>query len=184
MKPPIFHRDLKVENVLLENKNFKICDFGSATSEVFDPSKLGKEDQANKFEKYEKYTTLIYRPPELVEPLLKYKINEKMDIWMLGCIMYSLAYCKHPFWDCQKLAILNAYYRFPEKPQFSEKLQDLIRLLLTPNPNIRPSIFEVEQLLTQYDNLQKIPLNVILSRMKLRQLKSSKINMLILRVII
>jgi len=34
---PIFHRDLKIENVLRIGKKFKICDFGSASTKVIDP---------------------------------------------------------------------------------------------------------------------------------------------------
>ena len=29
---PISHRDIKIENVLLHNKRFKLCDFGSSSS--------------------------------------------------------------------------------------------------------------------------------------------------------
>ena len=38
--PPIIHRDLKLENLLINNlKNgIKLCDFGSATTETFQPN--------------------------------------------------------------------------------------------------------------------------------------------------
>ena len=31
------HRDVKIENVLLGGKSFKLCDFGSASKSVLDP---------------------------------------------------------------------------------------------------------------------------------------------------
>ena len=34
--PAISHRDIKVENVLLNNKRFKLCDFGSSSTDVLD----------------------------------------------------------------------------------------------------------------------------------------------------
>lgn len=36
MNPPLCHRDLKIENILYDGKNFKLCDFGSVSSEVID----------------------------------------------------------------------------------------------------------------------------------------------------
>lgn len=38
---------------------------------------------------------------------------------------------------------------------------DLIRLLLTPNPKDRPTIFDIESILNNYDNLKNLTLNVI-----------------------
>ncbi|KAA0188528.1 AP2-associated protein kinase [Fasciolopsis buskii] len=41
-KTPVIHRDLKIENVLIdERQNFVLCDFGSATSRVLLPSVHG-----------------------------------------------------------------------------------------------------------------------------------------------
>lgn len=31
------HRDIKIENVLLGGKSFKLCDFGSSTKSILDP---------------------------------------------------------------------------------------------------------------------------------------------------
>ncbi|KAG8560591.1 hypothetical protein GDO81_015043, partial [Engystomops pustulosus] len=41
-KTPIVHRDLKVENILLnDNGNYVLCDFGSATNRFLNPQKDG-----------------------------------------------------------------------------------------------------------------------------------------------
>ena len=37
-------------------------------------------------EQFEKYTTLMYRPPEMCDIYLGYKVDTKVDIWMLGTI--------------------------------------------------------------------------------------------------
>lgn len=36
MNPPRQHRDLKIENILFDGENFKLCDFGSVTTDIVD----------------------------------------------------------------------------------------------------------------------------------------------------
>ena len=49
----------------------------------------------------------MYRPPEMIDVYLKYKVDTKVDMWMLGVLIYILNYCKDPF-DATKGCILNA----------------------------------------------------------------------------
>lgn len=132
LKPPLLHRDLKVENVLINavgsKKKFKLCDFGSAAVPRPAPTtviecRLVEED-------VQKHTTMQYRSPEMVDVYRKQPIDEKSDIWALGVLLYKLCYYTTPFEDQGQLAILNASYRFPSYPAFSDKLKKLIGMLL------------------------------------------------------
>lgn len=105
--PPIAHRDIKIENILLSDKRFKLCDFGSASSEtlIYDGSKqfdifgadTGSKRVDQAFEDFERFTTMMYRPPEMIDKYMKWNVTTKVDIWMLGCVAYTLCYALHPF---------------------------------------------------------------------------------------
>lgn len=82
--PPISHRDIKVENILLKDKRFKLCDFGSVSVDYLDPTKASPDELDDAFDQYEKYTTFMYRPPEMQDKFCNYEIGEKVDCWMLG----------------------------------------------------------------------------------------------------
>lgn len=92
----------------------KLIDFGSGSTERVDLAKVTKSQLYNYEEIFDKYSTLMYRPPEMIDLYLKYEVSEKVDIWMLGCVVFVMNYYIHPFQESGKLAIVNAQYRFPD----------------------------------------------------------------------
>ncbi|KAK1424913.1 hypothetical protein QVD17_20254 [Tagetes erecta] len=154
--PPIAHRDLKAENLLLGPDGlWKLCDFGSTSTNHrrFErPEEMGIEE-----DNIRKHTTPAYRSPEMWDLFLREVISEKVDIWALGCLLFRICYFKSAFDGESKLQVLNGNYRIPESPKYSSSMTDLIRDMLQSSPDARPDItqvwFRVNGLLP--DGLQK-----------------------------
>ncbi|OAA71334.1 Protein kinase-like domain protein [Cordyceps fumosorosea ARSEF 2679] len=145
LKPPLLHRDIKVENVLITTRSggrrFMLCDFGSAAPPRPAPTSVVECRLMD--EDVQKHTTLQYRSPEMVDVYRKQPLNEKADIWALGVFLYKLCYYTTPFEDQGQLAILNASYKFPSHPNFSDKIKRLIASMLREDLNVRPNIYQV-----------------------------------------
>jgi len=67
-------------------------------------------------------------------------INEKVDIWALGVLLYKLAFFVTPFGETPALGILNCNFSMPEDSRYSESLHNMIRSLLLSDPAMRPTI--------------------------------------------
>ncbi|KAL4842281.1 hypothetical protein H8958_004892 [Nasalis larvatus] len=144
-KPPIIHRDLKVENLLLSNQGtIKLCDFGSATTISHYPDySWSAQRRALVEEEITRNTTPMYRTPEIIDLYSNFPIGEKQDIWALGCILYLLCFRQHPFEDGAKLRIVNGKYSIPPHDTQYTVFHSLIRAMLQVNPEERLSIAEV-----------------------------------------
>ncbi|XP_058402474.1 cyclin-G-associated kinase isoform X3 [Diceros bicornis minor] len=144
-KPPIVHRDLKVENLLLSNQGtIKLCDFGSATTILHYPDyNWSAQKRALVEEEITRNTTPMYRTPEIVDLYSNFPIGEKQDIWALGCILYLLCFGQHPFEDGAKLRIVNGKYSIPPNDSRYSVFHGLIRATLKVNPEERLSITEL-----------------------------------------
>ncbi|KAL5116859.1 Ark- serine/threonine protein kinase [Pleosporales sp. CAS-2024a] len=145
LTPPLLHRDLKVENVLITtvsgNKIYKLCDFGSTAPPR--PAATTAAEGRLIEDDVQRHTTLQYRSPEMIDVYRKQPIDEKSDIWALGVLLYKLCYYTTPFEEVGQMAILNATFKYPSYPQFSDRIKKLIGWMLREAPHQRPNIYQV-----------------------------------------
>jgi len=84
----------------------------------------------------------------MVDVYRKLPIDEKSDIWALGVLLYKLCYYTTPFEAQGQLAILNASFKYPSYPIFSDKLKKLIGMSISitpPNLSTNSPSFYVER---------------------------------------
>ncbi|KAI8385601.1 hypothetical protein BD560DRAFT_431009 [Blakeslea trispora] len=129
----IVHRDLKLENILLDSEdNVKICDFGFA-----------RFTQKNQY--LETFCgSLSYSAPEVI--MRKKYTGPETDIWSLGVILYTLIAGEYPFDDDSEVMtqrkIVQVDYSIPF--YFSSDLNSLITNMLQFNPCDRISFEAIE----------------------------------------
>lgn len=146
---PIIHRDLKVENILQDDtQNFVLCDFGSATARVLNPNTHGL---TNVEEEIQKYTTLSYRAPEMVDLYSGKSITTKADIWALGCLLYKLCFFTLPFGE-STLAIQSGNFSIPDNSKYSKGMHQLIKYMLEPDQDKRPNVWQVCEIAFRLQN--------------------------------
>ena len=132
LKPPLLHRDLKVENILISTsgsfRQYKLCDFGSTAPPR--PAATTAAEGRLIEDDIQKHTTLQYRSPEMIDVYRKQPIDEKSDIWALGVLLYKLCYYTTPFEEQGQMAILNASFKFPGYPTFTDRTKKLIGMFV------------------------------------------------------
>ncbi|KAL6042324.1 kinase 1, variant 3 [Balamuthia mandrillaris] len=125
----------------MEDGTCKVCDFGSATTVVMTPNTQKEISWVE--DNIQKYTTVPYRAPEMLDLYGHKTINHKVDVWALGCLLYKLMFLETPFEENSQLQILNVNYTIPEDSPYTKTLHSLIKFILNPDPDKRPEIFEV-----------------------------------------
>ena len=85
----------------------------------------------------------MYRAPEMVDMYRNQEVGVKVDVWSLGCILYSLCFREHPFAEESSLQILNAAYTIPADSPYLPRMHKLIAALLQPDPAVRPHAKDV-----------------------------------------
>ncbi|OWP07573.1 serine/threonine protein kinase [Marssonina coronariae] len=127
------HRDLKLENILMDkHENVKLCDFG------FTREYEGKASYLQTF-----CGTICYSAPEMLKGE-KYA-GEKVDVWSLGVILYALLSGELPFDEDDdnetRTKILTAEPKWPD--HFTSDARSLLGVLLSKRPLLRPALTDI-----------------------------------------
>jgi serine/threonine kinase 16 len=145
---PLAHRDLKTANICLSDSMEPILvDLGSATEARLQIR--GQSDAQKLQDLAEERCSIVYRAPELFSVDSYAIIDERSDIWSLGCVLYALCFFVSPFetvymkGDSIPLAILSGKIPFPENSPYTEDMHSLIQFMLRINPMERPYIYSV-----------------------------------------
>lgn len=146
---PFAHRDIKPANIMLDDNRVPVLmDLGSCSRARM---KLTTRQAALELQDLAaEHCTLPYRAPELFDVKTDSSVDERVDIWSLGCTLFALMYSTSPF-EMQtaesgaslNLAIMNGQYKFPAVPGYSEDLKAIVRKCLTVDPEERPFIKEI-----------------------------------------
>lgn len=129
----VIHRDLKLGNIFLnDDMEVKIGDFGLATKIEFDG---------------ERKKTLCGTPNYIApEVLCKKGHSYEVDVWSLGCILYTLLVGKPPF----ETSCLKETYNRIKKNNYTipwhvnPAASSLIKRMLHADPSQRPTIAELQ----------------------------------------
>ncbi|CAB1327657.1 unnamed protein product, partial [Coregonus sp. 'balchen'] len=89
--------------------------------------------------------TISYRAPELFNVESHCVIDDRTDIWSLGCVLYSMMFLEGPYdmvfqkGDSVALAVQNPV-TIPQPCSYSEGLQNLLSSIMVSNPQERPDV--------------------------------------------
>ena len=146
-KLKIVHRDIKLENIIIENKNnIKIIDFG--LSNIYPQNNI----------LFSSCGSPCYAPPEMI--LGKNYTGSGIDIWSSGIVLFAMLCGYLPFIDTdeQKLykKIVEGKLNFPHN--LSNSAKDLLKKLLNKDPLKRINISKIKK--HQWFKLGEIKLNM------------------------
>eukprot|EP00124_Ichthyophonus_hoferi_P005406 Ihof_evm1s775 gene=Ihof_evmTU1s775 len=144
--PGLVHRDVKPANILLSGDNTPVLmDFGSMGKARVNIK--NRKDALALQDLAAERCTMPYRAPELFDVPTGCVIDERIDIWSLGCTLYCMAYHKSPFEDTMAgqggsiaLAALSGKIQFPQVDKYSPAIRSLIMYMLAAEREERPHI--------------------------------------------
>ncbi|XP_054851892.1 calcium/calmodulin-dependent protein kinase kinase 2 isoform X1 [Eublepharis macularius] len=134
----IIHRDIKPSNLLVgEDGHVKIADFG-----------VSNEFKGTDALLTNTVGTPAFMAPETLSETRKIFSGKALDVWAMGITLYCFVFGQCPFMDERILSlhskIKSQMLEFPDQPDISDELKDLIMQMLDKNPESRITVPEIK----------------------------------------
>jgi len=139
------HRDLKLENILIDKDyNLILADFGHAE----------EHSTTSGPRKFKSQTTGILTPPEYFQEEEDFEYEGvKMDLFAFGLLLFQLATGINPFRSAEEIdgdwesfwKKIDTLLERKKRKCLSDELKTLIEGLFTPDPALRLSIKEIRE---------------------------------------
>ncbi|KPI87458.1 putative protein kinase [Leptomonas seymouri] len=151
-QPPITHRDIRPENILINNKStgplaYKLTNFGNSTNEAYQCET--REEASMAIADIQMHTNPAFRAPEMADPWSKKRICEKVDLWAIGVLLYYMMFLRLPFDPSTTIGQESWEVRFPPQSMgsYTGSLRVMVEHLLDPDPESRWDVFALTNFL-------------------------------------
>lgn len=153
--PPYAHNDVKPGNILITRRKGQaplaiLMDFGSTAPAR---KEIRSRSQALQLQEWAaEHCSAPFRAPELWDCPSHADIDERTDVWSLGCTLYAIMYGVSPFeyalgesGGSLQLAVMSAQIKWPPgpNPPYPEQLRQFVIWMLQPQPAMRPRIDDI-----------------------------------------
>eukprot|EP00246_Nothoceros_aenigmaticus_P006304 TRINITY_DN19121_c0_g1_i1.p1 TRINITY_DN19121_c0_g1~~TRINITY_DN19121_c0_g1_i1.p1 ORF type:complete len:399 (+),score=60.11 TRINITY_DN19121_c0_g1_i1:150-1199(+) len=154
-EPPYAHNDVKPGNVLLTSRKDKpplavLMDFGSTAPAI---RRIRSRTEALQLQEWAaQHSSAPYRAPELWDCPSHADLEQRTDIWALGCTLFALMYGVSPFeyslgeaGGSLQLAAMSGQIKWPPpaRPPYPETLHAFVIWMLNAQADLRPGIDDV-----------------------------------------
>jgi len=135
----VVHRDLKLENVLLDKPYATVAE-GATDCKLID---FGLSKRVSEGEFFSSCGSAYYAAPEIMTAQRNGKggYGKECDLWAIGVMSYGLLCKQYPFDGPQIKDVLAASakgtYSYPDKVRVSDDAKEFISRCLEPDPNKR-----------------------------------------------
>ncbi|CAM9204260.1 unnamed protein product, partial [Ascophyllum nodosum] len=152
-QPSWAHRDIKPENVMLRRDGTPVLmDLGSVAPAYRRVE--GRTDALAVQDEASRHSTIPFRAPELFDVASDAVLDQRTDVWSLGCVLYALRYGFSPFEcefvgnggvrvvECSFLRVIGPV-NFPPDGRVSQRYEELVMFALEQDPLKRPFVEQV-----------------------------------------